>query len=329
MRFILRIALVLIIAGSTRCAFAQLFPVLGAQKAGTATAEFLKIGVGARAAGMGETFAAIANDASALYWNPAGLAQFQENEVLAAHTNWLIDIKHDFIGAVYHVSSEDAIGFSITSLQTDDMPVTTELQPYGNGTYFRYGDMAIGLTYSRRMTPQFSFGGTVRYVQETLDVLTMKGVVIDLGTYYWTGLGTSRFSAVVTNFGNQMGPEGSVTAIDGSKINQFQQFSPPTIFKFGFAFEPYRDDENTITTSIQLNHPNDNSENFSVGAEYQLLKTFFVRGGYKFNVDEESYTFGAGVATSLTSVHLNVDYGYSAFGRLGGVHRLSLLLGLE
>ena len=309
--------------------FSQLVPTLGAQRAGTSTLEFLKIGVGARAAGMGETFVALANDASALYWNPAGLAQFKDNEVVAAHTNWLIDIKHDFIGAVYHVSTEDAVGLSITSLQTDDMPVTTELQPYGNGTYFRYGDMAVGLTYSRRMTPQFSFGGTVRYVQETLDVLTMRGVLVDLGTYYWTGLGTSRFSAVVTNFGNQMAPSGSVTAIDGSKISQFQEFSPPTIFKFGFAFEPYTDEDNSITTTVQLNHPNDNSENFSVGAEYQLLKTFFVRGGYKFNVDEESYTFGAGVATTLTSVHLNVDYGYSAFGRLGGVHRLSVLLGLE
>jgi long-subunit fatty acid transport protein len=318
----------LMIAAGTRCSLAQLLPVLGAQKAGTASAEFLKIGVGARAAGMGEAFAAMANDASALYWNPAGLVQFQDNEVIAAHTNWLVDIKHDFIGGVYHLSTEDAVGLSITSLQTDDMPVTTELQPYGNGTYFHYGDVAVGLTYSRRMTPQFSFGGTVRYLQETLDVLTMRGVVVDLGTYYWTGLGTSRFSVVLTNFGNEMAPTGTVTAIDGSKINQFQQFSPPTIFKFGFAFDPYRDEDNSITTSIQLNHPNDNSENFSIGAEYQLLKTFFLRGGYKFNVDEESYTFGAGVATSVSSVHMNVDYGYSAFGRLGGVHRLSVLLGL-
>lgn len=278
---------------------------------------------------MGETFVSVANDASALYWNPAGIAQFQDNQVFVSHTNWLVDIKHDFFGAVYHVSTEDAVGLSVTSLQTDDMPVTTELQPYGNGTYFHYGDVAVGLSYGRRMTPQFSFGATVRYVQETLDVLTMRGVVLDLGTYYWTGLGTSRFSVVMANFGNQMSPTGTVTAIDGSKINEFQEFSPPTIFKFGFAFEPYQDEDNSVTTAFQLNHPNDNSENFSLGVEYQLLKTFFLRGGYKFNVDEESYSFGAGVATTVTSVHINVDYGYSAFGRLGGVHRLSLLLGLQ
>lgn len=319
------------IAGSSQLLVAQLqlLPVLGAQRAGTTSLEFLKIGVGARAAGMGESFAAVADDASALYWNPAGLAQFKGNEVFVAHTNYVVDIKHDFLGVAYHVSPEDAVGLSITSLQTDDMPVTTELQPFGNGSYFRYGDVAVGLTYSRRMTDQFSFGGTIRYVHETLDVLSMSGVVLDFGTYYWTGLGSSRFSAVITSFGSQMSPTGTATAIDGSKITQFQSFAPPTVFKFGFAFEPYTDDDNTVTTAIQLNHPNDNSENLSVGMEYQLMKTFFLRGGYKLNVDEESYSFGAGVATTITSVRINFDYGYSAFGRLGGLHRLSLLLGIE
>ena len=323
------IFLVVFSACATLPVEAQLLPVLGAQRAGTASAEFLKIGVGARAAGMGETFVAVANDASALYWNPAGLAQIKENEVIVAHSNWLVDIKHDFVGAVYHITSEDAVGFSMTSLQTDDMAVTTELQPYGNGTYFRYGDIALGLTYSRRMTPQFSFGGTVRYLEETLDVLKMRSVVIDLGTYYWTGLGSSRFSAVVSNFGGQMAPKGTVTDIDGSTISQFQQFSPPTIFRFGFAFEPYSDETHSVTTAIQLNHPNDNSENVSFGLEYQLMQTFFLRGGYKMNVEEESFSFGAGVATTLSTVHFNVDYGYSMFGRLGGVHRLSVLLGLQ
>ncbi len=308
---------------------AQLLPVLGAQRAGTASAEFLKIGVGARSAGMGEAFVAVANDASALFWNPAGLAQVKGNEAIVAHANWLVDIKHDFIGAVYHVTSEDVVGLSVTSLQTDDMPVTTELQPYGNGTYFRYGDLAVGMTYSRRMTPQFSFGGTVRYLEETLDVLKMRSVVVDLGTYYWTGLGSARFSAVVSNFGGQMSPSGTAKQIDGSTITQFQEFSPPTVFRFGFAFEPYSDDVHSLTTAIQLNHPNDNSENMSFGLEYQLLKTFFLRGGYKMNVDEESFSFGAGVATTISSVRFNVDYGYSVFGRLGGVHRISVLLGME
>ena len=307
---------------------AQLMPTLGAQRAGTAGVEFLKIGVGARASAMGESFIAVANDASALYWNPAGISQFTDNQVIFSHTAWLVDLQHEFLGAVYHVSADDAVGLSITTLHTEDMPVTTELQPMGDGTYFHYGDVAVGLTYSRKLTSQFSFGGTVRYYEETLDVLKMRGTVIDFGTYYWTGLGSLRFSAVVSNFGNQISPSGNVSMIDGSTISQFQQFSPPTMFRFGFAFEPYQDEKNSVTTSAQLNHPNDNSENVSLGAEYQYMKTFFVRGGYKMNVDEEAFSFGVGFAASLDLLSLSLDYGYAPFKNLGGVHRISLFVKL-
>ena len=324
-RFTILIALTLSIP---RAAESQLLPVLGAQRAGTASVQFLKIGVGARAAALGESFVAIANDATALYWNPAGITQFQDNEVVVSHANWLVETNHQFLGFVYHLSSEDAVGVSVTSLHMDDMPVTTEVQPLGSGEYFRFGDLAVGLTYGRRMTTQFSFGATVRYFEETLDVLKMRGVVVDLGTYYWTGLGTSRFSAVVSNFGNPVSPEGTVTPYGGQSISQFQEFSPPTMFKFGFAFEPIQEETNSLTLAIQLNHPNDNSENLSLGAEYNWTNMFFVRGGYKLNVDEQTFSFGAGVATSLDVVSLSVDYGYSMFVRLDGVHRISMLVKL-
>ena len=304
---------------------AQLMPVLGAQRAGTASAQFLKIGVGARAGGMGESFIAVANDASALYWNPAGISQFESNQVIFSHTTWLVDIQHEFFGAVYHPTVDDAVGLSITSLHTDDMPVTTEVQPLGNGTYFRFGDIAVGLTYSRKLTSQFSFGATVRFFEETLDVLKMRGTLLDFGTYYWTGLGSLRFSAVVSNFGSQVSPTGTVQLVGGQSASEFQQFSPPTLFKFGFAFEPLQDATNSLTTSFQLNHPNDNSENLSVGAEYRWSNTFFARGGYKFNVDEENFSLGVGVAASISTLMLHVDYGYAPFKNLGGVHRISVV----
>ncbi len=311
---------------SVSYATAQLVPVLGAQRAGTASAQFLKIGVGARAGGMGDSFIAIANDASALYWNPAGLTQFADNQALFAHTAWLVDIQHEFVGAVYHLTPDDAIGLAFTSLHTDDMPVTTELQPTGDGTYFHFGDVAFGLSYSRRMTTQFSFGATVRYFQESLDMLRMRGVLVDLGTYYWTGLGSLRFSAVVTNFGNQVSPSGTAVLLNGQQVSQYQEFSPPTTFKFGFAFEPIKEESSSLTTALQLNHPNDNSENLSIGAEYQWFNSFFVRGGYKLNVDEETFSFGGGLATSLSLVSLSFDYGFTAFQTLGSVHRISLII---
>ena len=149
------------------------------------------------------------------------------------------------------------------------MKVTNEVNPFGTGQYFSYGDIALTLTYSRKMTDQFSFGGSIRYVEETLDVLKMRGVMIDLGTYYWTGLGSTRFAVTVSNFGAELSPEGTVDLVanQGTK-SDWQSFAPPTMFRLGFAFEPYETKEHKITTSVQLNHPNDNSENFALAIEY-------------------------------------------------------------
>lgn len=277
---------------------------------------------------MGDAFVAIADDASALYWNPAGLAQTTRNEFIISHNEWLVDISHEFIGGIYHLSTNDVVGLSFTALHMEDMPVTTEVQPFGTGEYFSFGDIAIALTYSRKMTEQFSFGGTIRYIEETLDKLKMRGLMIDLGTYYWTGLGTTRFAVTISNFGNELTPDGEVVLFGNRKKSGWQSFSPPTIFRIGIAMEPYQDEEHRLTTSVQLNHPNDNSENVSAGAEYAWREIVYLRGGYKFNVEGQHYSFGAGVHVPMSVADITFDYAFADYSRLGSAHRFSLLLGL-
>ncbi|MDP4115172.1 MAG: PorV/PorQ family protein [Bacteroidota bacterium] len=324
MKKIIILILISIIAFEAK---AQLLPVLGGQRAGISTAQFLKIGVGGRASALGESFVAIANDASALYWNPAGITQFSDNQVIFSHNQWVVDINHDFIGAVYHLDNTNAFGLALTTLSMKDMPVTTEFQPFGTGEYFGYSDFGLAFTYSRKMTEQFSFGGTVRYIEETIDKLKMRGVMIDLGTLYWTGLGTTRFAVVVSNFGNNLAPDGKVVLVGKRENSNWQSFSPPTVFRIGFAFEPYQTEEHTVTASIQLNHPNDNSENVGTGVEYNWKKILYLRGGYKFNVEEQNYSFGAGLNIPISIANVNVDYAYSNFTRLGTAHRFSIILG--
>jgi len=307
---------------------AQLFPTLGGQRAGISTAQFLKLGVGGRATSMADAFIAVADDASALFWNPAGLVHSAQNEIIFSHNQWVADINHEFVGVSYKISTNDAIGFSLTSLHMDDMPVTTEVLPRGTGEYFSYGDVAFAVTYSRKMTEQFSFGASVRYIEETLDKLKMRGMMIDLGTLYWTGLGTSRFAVAITNFGNELAPDGEVVLYGGRKKSDWQSFSPPTMFRIGFAFEPIMDDINRVTASLQLNHPNDNSENVSFGAEYAWKNLLMLRGGYKLNVDEQNFTFGAGVRLPLGIAVVTVDYGFANFERLGSAHRFSIIFGM-
>ncbi len=315
-------------------AHAQLVPNLGGQRSGISAFQFLKLGVGARGVAMGESFVAVANDASALYWNPAGLAQFQENSVLATHMQYVADIQHDFLGVVYHVTESDAIGASFTSLHMADMEVTTEVQPFGTGRYFSFGDIAAGLTYARKMTDQFSFGATVRYVEETLDVIKTRAVMVDLGTYYWTGLGSARFAVAISNFGADVTPKGSITQLDGSSVNSFQSFSLPTVFRLGFAMEPLQTEHHRLTTSVQLNHPNDNAEHVRVGMEYAFYNTLFLRAGLKRTIgqrllsaddtSEESFAAGAGVRVPIGISTVTADYAFSAYGRLGNVQRVAV-----
>lgn len=326
--------LLLITVAVVATARSQLVPNLGGQRAGISAFQFLKIGVGARGEAMGESFVAVANDASALYWNPAALVQFPDNQVLAAHAEYVADIKHDFFGLVYHLSKEDALGASVISLHMKDMEITTEEEPFGTGRYFSFGDVAAAVTYSRAMTDQFSFGATIRYVEETLDVLKMRSVMVDLGTYYWTGLGSTRFAVVISNFGADVAPRGTVTQLSGETISSFQSFSLPTLFKIGVAFDPVETDDHRLTASVQLNHPNDNAENLRLGAEYSFQNTFFVRAGIKRTIgqrllagdatSEESFALGAGVRVPTGISTVEADYAFANFVRLGSVHRISL-----
>ena len=314
---------------------AQLLPNLGGQRVGISTFQFLKLGVGARGVGMGESFAAVANDASALHYNPAGLSQVREDQVIAAHTEYVVDIRHEFFGAMVHLSENDVLGASVVALHMAEMEVTTETQPFGSGSFFSFGDLAVGLSYSRRMTDQFSFGATVRYVQETMDVLTTRAVTFDLGTYYWTGLGTTRFAVVISNFGGDVAPEGSVTASDGKVTSTFQSFSVPTVFRLGFAFDPVATEQHRLTGAFQLDHPNDNAENFRLGLEYGWNETFFLRAGVKRTLRQsllgedqttaESYSLGTGLRVGLGFAAVQADYAYSDFAQLGSIHRITLL----
>ncbi len=301
---------------------AQLIPVLGSQRAGTAMFQFLKIGVGGRAVGMGESFVAVANDASALYWNPAGITQTKNNELFIAHVDWPVDIQHEFIGYTRRFGV-NVIGLSAIALHTDDFEETTEFQPFGTGRFVTFGDISLGVTFARQMTDKFSLGATVKYVDETLDDIHARNVLIDFGTYYWTGFGSSRFAVSVVNFGTNVEPSGTVVQRDDIEVNAFQDFAPPTVFRVGFATEVVDNEQSRITTSIQLNHPNDNAENVNIGVEYGWKKMLSLRGGYKVNVEEESYAFGAGLRIPLNAFELHVDFSYSEFGRLGTANRFS------
>jgi hypothetical protein len=309
---------------------AQLLPNLGGQRVGTAAAQFLKIGVGPRAEAMGQAYVAIANDAEALFYNPAGIAQSNQNEIFFSNTRWVVDIQLEYLGLIYHLDGSNTLGLAVTYLHTDDMEETTELYPYGTGNYFSFSDALIGLSYARKMTDKFSFGLSVKYMQETLAELSMRAVLFDLGTFYRTGWKSLRFAVAVTNFGGDIGPTGS---FDYKNLNNeivtrsdFQKFPPPILFRIGIAGEFYEREDHKLSGSVQLNHPNDNIENINLGLEYWWREMFALRTGYATARTEENFSAGFGVRVPVKGMGVNVDYAFSNFGRLGYVNRFALNL---
>ncbi|HEX7070961.1 MAG TPA: PorV/PorQ family protein, partial [Rhodothermales bacterium] len=137
-------------------------------KVGTTAAEFLQIGVGARATAVGGAFVAAVDDASALYWNPAGLSNVAGGEVLVTHSEWLADVNFDYLGVSLAAGDFGTYGVSITMLSVPEMLVRTEERQDGTGETFGATDLAVGLSAGRAITDRFAVGITAKFIQQRI-----------------------------------------------------------------------------------------------------------------------------------------------------------------
>ena len=113
---------------------------------GTNAASFLEIGAGARAMGMGGAYASVANDVSALYWNPAGIAWVNQVQVEVMHNEWLVDTNYDFVGLVVPLPMlHSSFGFSLISLGYGEEKVRTVEMPEGTGKCLTGVILLLGL----------------------------------------------------------------------------------------------------------------------------------------------------------------------------------------
>lgn len=289
---------------------------LGQSKVGTAGEQFLKVGVSARAMGMAEAFVAVANDASALFYNPAGLARLSEMEFLATHTRFPAGINHEFAGFVYPVSkSAGTWGISFIALTMDDMMRTVPLAAgdHWDGTYFSASSYAGGITYSRSLTTKFSTGVTLKLIRDALDDRHSTGIAGDVGTLYDLGFRKTRVGMAITNFGPDM------------KFIK-ESFPLPMNFKFGVSMVPYETRLHRVTLDLEGSHPNDNEERAIFGGEYAFRNMFFLRAGRKIKYDTETWSLGAGFAIPTRWARVEADYSYTDEGWLQQAHRGTLRL---
>lgn len=313
-------------------------------KVGTTALGFLKIDVGGRAAGMGGAYVSITDDATAMFWNPSGIAAVDQMEAVFHHSNWIADINFNYVAAVIPLGGIGNLGLNATALSMDDMERTTIANPEGTGEMFNAGSVAFGLAYARNLTDRFALGFNVKYLNETIYHSSAGGVAFDIGTMFTTQFNGLRIGMSITNYGPkvQMSGRDMLTQVDidpnvsgnNENTNAYlvtDQFNLPLMFRVGVSMDVLKGAGNSnLILSLDALHPNDDVESLNVGAEYVFNRMFALRGGYNslFAKDSEAgLSLGAGIQQSLMGrVNLSLDYAFRDFGILNDVQLFTLAL---
>jgi hypothetical protein len=316
-------------------------PNLVAQsKVGTTAAPFLGITVGPRAVAMGGAFTAVGGDATALYYNPGAMTSTGKSHVMFAYTKWLVDTDFNWAGVILNLGKANALGISFTQLNYGEEEVTTVLEPEGTGELWNAMDMAIGLSYCRRLTDRFSIGGTAKYIQQTLWNESASAFALDIGLLFITPFKDMKLGMSISNFGSDMQMDGKdlwqQIDLDPDAIGhnetivaslKTEKWPLPLFFRVGLAMDVVQIKNNRLTIAVDALRPSDNTEALNVGGEFAFMNMFFLRAGYKslFRKDaEEGLTLGTGFHLQTGPVGLTVDYTFADYGLFEDIHMLAV-----
>jgi hypothetical protein len=301
------------------------FNLFAFEKVGTTSFQFLKIMMSARASGLGGAFSSVGNNSEALYWNPAGISRVNSFDASASYVNWFLDAAHYSFAAAYNF--EDIGTFGLHAIYTDVGEIeVTKVSALGfvgdvynpglTGEVFSPKSFVVGLSYAKDLTDKFSFGITAKYVKDDLIYASADALVFDGGLIFRTGFRSIEVAASIVHFG----PE--VKFIDKS-------YPLPQTFNIGISGYLFAPGDhligdlanNKLLIAYDLTQPRDYDQQHVVGIEYSFEDILFLRGGYKFNSDQEGISAGGGVHFQ----NYRVDYSYNDYGDyLNEVHKFTV-----
>lgn len=286
----------------------------GFAKVGTFGGQELKIGISARATGMGSAFTGVADDATAVFYNAGGLVNVRGNEVSLNHVAWAADTKLSTAIVAFNPRSiPGTFAVSVRSFWMDPQLERTAYNPEGTGRTFDSGTTSFGLSYSRFFTDKFSAGLTMNYLHMGLAETAVNTGALDFGIMYRIGLGRDvKLGMTIQNLG-------------GKFTFSERESKLPVIFKVGASFNAFKNDRQQLLCALEFQHPADNVERANVGAEYALGETFFGRAGYHISYDSDGLAFGFGAQVRTgESTRLRGDYSAVDMDALGYVHRFTV-----
>ncbi len=269
---------------------------------------FLRLGNGARAGGMGEAFTAVADDATSIYWNPAGMAAVEEVELNLTHNEWLMGIRFEQATVVNEMWG-GAAGLSFTGLYYGSLDRYGEDPSRRPDGTFSPSDLALSLGYARDIIPNVAIGAAFKIIYSKIDFESATGYAFDLGVTHKTKIEGLTLAASMLN----LGPQTSFVE---------EKFYPPFQLRVGGAYEIRREAlRGGLILAADAVFPNDNDTKVHFGLEYAYQKLLMLRFGYKSGYDVQGATMGAGIVWNS----LRFDYAYMPIDYdLGDAHRFSL-----
>jgi hypothetical protein len=309
--------------------------------------EFMAIGVGGRALGMGGAFTAVANDITSAYYNPAGLGNLNYPQIALMHAEHFGDlVNYDYGAVAIPFGTDMTFGLSIMRLGIDGIPDTREALVDGPGSTnviydiyhpnarlnpalikeFSNQDWVFYLSFAKRQAENFYWGANVKIIRRDIAEFGATGIGFDVGAIY-SPIENLFFGANVQDV---------TTTLVAWNTGRNELVSPTLKIGTAYRLEILG---GTVYPAVDLDIRFENrrasaygnlgpvSFDSHVGLEYSFRNLFSVRGGYN---DVKQFTVGAGVKLPK----LNIDYSFARFSfseldRLPDTHRISLILTLE
>lgn len=289
---------------------------LHAQDAEAGTQSILNFGASARALGMGRAYVALADDPSAVFWNPAGLEFVPRLSLSLFHAPLYEGASYDFVGFVYPTLQFGTIGIGYARLGIGDVPVVNESNIREGAATFEYSELYI--SYAKNLPYHITGGLSFKIDRQSFSYqnLATGGIGLDVGFMYSVPFESNFFRNLRLGFQYQnfLKPELKLGA-ETEKL--------PRLLRLGLAKKLNLGVNGKITVLLDYSKSQFESARLHMGSEYKY-KEF---GSLRLGMDKSNLAFGAGAKYSF--VQIDYSFGNLSYqGEFPATHRFSITFNL-
>ena len=293
-------------------AHAQLLPSYGGERAGASALSFLKNDLHVGSVGMAGAHVALVGNPYSWNGNPAGASDVNERSLALSNGFVGGGVQHSLIALT--LPSKDkttSIGLVGNVLQTGAFEERTEFLPEGTGRMLYGTHASLGIGVAKRLSEQFSMGLVVKGIHEVVGDYRNTTAGVDIGFLYRTDVRGLQFAVALRNFGGSSALQGDFLAslFNRAPVAALNKNTLPTEFCMGVNGIAWSKDKQVLRMGIQLNHPNDNAENYRIGLEYTANDRLVIRSGVALQVAGRTWpALGFGAKGRLGRQAIWIDY---------------------